>query len=58
LFGGVDVLVNAAAINPYGAVTETDLVTWNQCLTLNVTSIFLFARCCVPEMKKRGGEPA
>jgi meso-butanediol dehydrogenase / (S,S)-butanediol dehydrogenase / diacetyl reductase len=55
LFGGVDVLVNAAAINPYGTVTETDLATWNQCLTVNVTSIFLFARCCVPEMKKRGG---
>jgi meso-butanediol dehydrogenase/(S,S)-butanediol dehydrogenase/diacetyl reductase len=54
-FGGVDVLVNAAAINPYGTVTETDLVTWNRCLTVNVTSIFLFARCCVPEMKKRGG---
>ena len=54
-FGGVDVLVNAAAINPYGTVTETDIATWNQCLAVNVTSIFLFARCCLPEMKKRGG---
>src|SRR5207248_5632681 len=54
LFGGVDVLVNAAAINPYGTVTETDLATWNQCFAVNVTSIFLFARYCVPEMKKRG----
>jgi meso-butanediol dehydrogenase / (S,S)-butanediol dehydrogenase / diacetyl reductase len=55
LFGGVDVLVNAAAINPYGTVVETDLATWNQCLTVNVTGIFLFAKYCVPEMRKRGG---
>ena len=55
LFGGVDVLVNAAAINPYGTVVETDLATWNQCLTINVTGIFLFAKLCVPEMRKRGG---
>ena len=55
LFGGVNILINAAAIHPYGTVTETDLETWNRCLTVNVTGIFLFVRFCVPEMKKRGG---
>lgn len=55
LFGGVDVLVNAAAVHPYGTATETDLETWNRCLSVNVTGIFLVARVCVPEMKKRGG---
>lgn len=55
LFGGVDILVNAAAIHPYGTVLETDLATWNRCLRVNVTGIFLFAQLCVPEMKKRGG---
>ena len=54
LFGGVDILVNAAAIHPFGTATETDLDTWNRCLNVNVTGIFLFARSCVPEMKKRG----
>ncbi|MCU1292486.1 MAG: oxidoreductase [Bryobacterales bacterium] len=55
LFGGLDILINSAAIHPYGTVTETDLETWNRCLSVNVTGIFLFARLCVPEMKQRGG---
>lgn len=55
LFGGLDILVNAAAIHPYGTVTELDLETWNRCLSVNVTGIFLFARLSIPEMKKRGG---
>jgi meso-butanediol dehydrogenase/(S,S)-butanediol dehydrogenase/diacetyl reductase len=54
-FGGVDVLVNAAAVHPYGTVTETDLETWTRCLNVNVTGIYLFVRSCVPAMKKRGG---
>lgn len=53
-FLGLDILVNAAAVHPYGTVLETDLETWNQSLSVNVTSIFLFARFCVPEMRKRG----
>ncbi len=54
-FPGLDILVNAAAVHPYGTAIETDLETWNRCLTVNVTSIFLFARFCVPQMEKRGG---
>jgi NAD(P)-dependent dehydrogenase (short-subunit alcohol dehydrogenase family) len=55
LFGGLDILVNAAAIHPFGTVIEIDIETWNRCLSVNVTGIFLFARLSVPEMKKRGG---
>ncbi len=54
LSGGIDILVNSAAIHPYGTAVETDLETWNRCLMVNVTSIFLFARFCVPVMKRRG----
>jgi NAD(P)-dependent dehydrogenase (short-subunit alcohol dehydrogenase family) len=54
LFKGVDILVNAAAVHPFGTVTETNLETWNRCLNVNITGIFLFAHFCVPEMKKRG----
>jgi len=54
-FGGLDIIVNAAAINPYGTAVDTDLDTWNRCLSVNVTSIFLFAHFGIPEMKKRGG---
>ena len=54
-FFGLDILVNSAAVHPFGTVLETDLETWNHCLSVNVTSIYLFARFCVPEMRKRGG---
>ncbi len=50
---GPDILINAAAIHPYGNAVETDLETWNRCLTVNVTSIFLFAHFCLPAMKAR-----
>jgi meso-butanediol dehydrogenase / (S,S)-butanediol dehydrogenase / diacetyl reductase len=53
LFSGVDILVNAAAIHPYGTATETDLQTWNRCFSVNVTGIFLFVQSCVPEMKRK-----
>jgi NAD(P)-dependent dehydrogenase (short-subunit alcohol dehydrogenase family) len=55
LFGGLDILVNSAAIHPYGTVTEIDIETWNRCLSVNVTGIFLFAQLSIPQMKKRGG---
>jgi len=55
LFGGLHIIVNAAAIHPYGTAVTTDLDTWNQCMSVNVTSIFLFAHFGVPEMKKSGG---
>jgi NAD(P)-dependent dehydrogenase (short-subunit alcohol dehydrogenase family) len=55
LFGGVDILVNSAAIHPYGTVIEIDFEVWSRCLAVNVTGIFLFARTSIPEMKKRGG---
>jgi meso-butanediol dehydrogenase / (S,S)-butanediol dehydrogenase / diacetyl reductase len=54
-YDGLHILVNAAAIHPFGTVLETDLETWNRCLNINVTGIFLFARSCVPAMRKKGG---
>src|SRR5262249_49094443 len=35
-FGGLDVIVNAAGIHPFGTVLETDFDTWNQCMLVNV----------------------
>ncbi len=54
-FGGLDIIVNAAAIHPFGTVVETDLATWNRCMLVNVGSIYLLAHLGIPEMKKRGG---
>ncbi len=53
--GGLDVIVNAAAVHPFGTVVETDVDTWNRCMLVNVGSIFLLAHFGIPEMKKRGG---
>ncbi|MGE5734053.1 MAG: SDR family NAD(P)-dependent oxidoreductase [Acidobacteriota bacterium] len=53
--GGLDIIVNAAGIHPFGTVLETDFDTWNQCMLVNVASIYLLARSGIPEMKKRGG---
>ena len=33
--GGLDIIVNAAAIHPFGTVVETDLATWNRCMMVN-----------------------
>ncbi len=55
LNGRLDIIVNAAAIHPFGTVVETDLETWNRCMMVNVGSIFLLAHFGVPEMKKFGG---
>jgi meso-butanediol dehydrogenase/(S,S)-butanediol dehydrogenase/diacetyl reductase len=54
-FGGLDIIVNAAAIHPFGTVLQTDLDTWNRCMMVNVGSIYLLAHLGIPEMKKRGG---
>jgi meso-butanediol dehydrogenase / (S,S)-butanediol dehydrogenase / diacetyl reductase len=54
-FGGVDIIVNAAAIHPFGTVLQTDLATWNRCMAINVGSVYLTAHFGIPEMKKRGG---
>ena len=40
-FGGLDIIVNAAAIHPFGTVLQTDLDTWNRCMMVNVGSIYL-----------------
>ena len=54
-FGGLDVIVNAAAFHPFGNVVETSLEDWNRCLMVNVGSIYLLGHFGIPEMKKRGG---
>lgn len=54
-FGGLDIIVNSAAVHPYGTVVNTDFDTWARCMAVNVGSIYLSAHFGVPEMEKRGG---
>ena len=53
--GGLDVIVNAAAIHPYGDAVTTSPETFLQCLKVNVGSIHLTAHFGVPAMRRRGG---
>jgi meso-butanediol dehydrogenase / (S,S)-butanediol dehydrogenase / diacetyl reductase len=53
--GGLDIIVNAAAIHLFGNVLETDPQDWNRTMAVNVGSIYLTSRFGIPQMKKRGG---
>ncbi|MGH6860868.1 MAG: SDR family NAD(P)-dependent oxidoreductase [Phyllobacterium sp.] len=54
-FGGLDIIVNSAAIHPYGTVVTTDAAVFARCLAVNVGSIHLTAHFGIPLMEKRGG---
>jgi meso-butanediol dehydrogenase/(S,S)-butanediol dehydrogenase/diacetyl reductase len=53
-FGGLDIIVNSAAIHPYGDAVATSPETFARCMAVNVGSIHLTAHFGVPEMRKRG----
>jgi meso-butanediol dehydrogenase/(S,S)-butanediol dehydrogenase/diacetyl reductase len=54
-FGGIDVVVNAAAMHPYGDAVGTDPALFQRTLAVNVGSIHLTAHHAVPFMRRRGG---
>ena len=54
-YGGLDIIVNAAAVHPFGTVVSTDPATWLRCMAVNVGSIYLTAHFGVPEMARMGG---
>lgn len=57
-FGGIDILVNNAALfstlelRPFEAIPPDE---WRRVMEVNTLGVFLAARACVPEMKRRGG---
>jgi NAD(P)-dependent dehydrogenase (short-subunit alcohol dehydrogenase family) len=53
--GGVDVLVNNAAIMPVARTEELTQDVVNQVLQVNLGAPILFSRYVIDEMKKRGG---
>jgi NAD(P)-dependent dehydrogenase (short-subunit alcohol dehydrogenase family) len=52
--GGVDILVNNAAIYPRRAWTEITEEEWERVLAVNLKGYFLCARACHASMKERG----
>lgn len=53
--GGLDIIVNSAAVHPYGDCVTTTPQTFAQCLAVNVGSIHLTAHFGVPHLRQRGG---
>jgi len=54
-FGGLDIIVNAAAIHPFGTVEQTDPAGWARAMAVNVGSIHLTGHYGVPQLRRRGG---
>ena len=55
-FGGkLDILVNDAAIEAMGRVTDLDLIDWRQALDTNLTAPFLLMKAIIPHMIENGG---
>lgn len=52
--GGIDILVNAAAIQTYGTIETTDTAHWDRVMTINLRSCFFTSRAAYPYMKQRG----
>lgn len=55
LHGGADIIVNSAAVHPYGTALDTSFDTFMRCMAVNVGSIHLMAQYGVPQMRERGG---
>jgi NAD(P)-dependent dehydrogenase (short-subunit alcohol dehydrogenase family) len=49
-FGRVDILVNNAGIQRYGNVVDTPEEVWDEVLGVNLKSVFLMCKACVPLM--------
>jgi len=53
---GIDILVNNVGIGgPAGTAIDVDPAEWDQAMAVNVKSMMLMAKYCIPEMITRGG---
>lgn len=51
-FGKIDILVHNAGIWNDGTLEGLSLDKWNEMINVNLTSTYLFAKACLPYMKK------
>ncbi len=52
--GGIDILINNAAINPLKPVDGYDLAEWRKVQDVNATAAIALAQAVVPSMKRKG----
>jgi len=55
-FGGIDILVSNAAVNPHmGSILECGEEAWDKIFDVNVKSALMLTQLCVPHMIDRNG---
>jgi 3-oxoacyl-[acyl-carrier protein] reductase len=54
-YGGIDILVNNAAIRKEAPLTEVSFADWKEVLGIMLDGTFLCTKACVPSMQTRGG---
>jgi NAD(P)-dependent dehydrogenase (short-subunit alcohol dehydrogenase family) len=54
-FGGLDVLVNNAAISPRASLTETSAETWDEVMAINLRGPFLCCKYAIPHLVRSQG---
>lgn len=53
-FKKVDILVNNAGIQRYATVTESSEAEWDEVMNVNLKSVFLCSKHCIPSMQSLG----
>ena len=54
-FGGVDILVNCAAIAGSGAIDDVTEEQWDRILAVNLKGVMFFCQAVLPHLRRRGG---
>ena len=54
-FDRIDIHHNNAAIQTFGSVTDMPEEIWDRTLAVNLKSVYLCSKYCIPEMEKVGG---
>jgi len=50
-YGRVDVMVNNAAMMTFTPIVDLELADWDRLMAVNMRSVFLFSKYCLPHMK-------
>jgi NAD(P)-dependent dehydrogenase (short-subunit alcohol dehydrogenase family) len=54
-YGGLDILVNNAAISRHASITETSMEVYDDVIAVNLTGTFLACKHAIPALVTRGG---
>jgi len=54
-FGGIDILVNNAAVGLFASISDITPEQWRQVIDTNLTGVFYCCHAVIPHLKKRGG---